>query len=313
MGVPLDQLRGSGHSISVVLRATPQSGESKPIDYQYHYDLPPIPERHATGEFRERFALPPGSYRVSSLARDDAARVCSGAWSVTIHSEPAPRPAPVERLTVFLDAAPQDPRALKLSQSDVARLTDSLAALLERLPARSVRVVAFNLESEAELFRSNRFQAEKIEEVAQVLNDAQFTTVDYRNLQNHKGPARYVADLIHREWQEPGPSRAAIFLGWLGRSREPVPSGPLDPAGAGRPKFFYIQYRPPPGQHPSRKIEPVFRDQDSSLGVEAPVPPGETIDTIDSAMRRIGGRTIVTLTPSDFAHGLSEIAARLPR
>ena len=84
--------------------------------------------------------------------KDDAGVGCRNDWHVEIKQAPVPREpriaTPLERLTVFLDAAPLD-RGLSMPQAaDVSILTSSLDSVMEQLPSRSVRLVLFNMELE---------------------------------------------------------------------------------------------------------------------------------------------------------------------
>ena len=309
---PLNQFQGTGHGLDVLLRVTPQSGAAKLHYFENHYDMPPVPDTDATGEVKAHFPLPPGRYRVESLAWDETPRVCRGEWSVEIKPEPGDqRPAPLNRLTVFLDAAPHDPRASKMDDADIEVLTSSLGALLERLPARAVRLVVFNVDQEAELFRANVFDPHAMEQVSKALGSVQLATVDYKNLQNRKGPAEYIAGLINGELREGERSDAAIFLGWLTRSRETASPG----VGASEkgPKFFYVEYRSTLAGDSARPAPRYASRSPRGFGM----PPGmavaraEAPDTIESTMQRVQGRTMLVLAPKDFAHALAEIRGRV--
>jgi len=116
------------------------------------------------------------------LLLDDAGRACLKEWQILAElpgggqfprlmapnsiAEPSLRAAaPVERhpdnvppmrITVLLDTAPfsvSNAGASFLSAADRVFLLETLSALLERMPASSVRLVVFNLEQQKELFR----------------------------------------------------------------------------------------------------------------------------------------------------------------
>src|SRR5205814_690922 len=125
-----------------------------------------------------------GSYEVQWIMFDDSNRICRKSWTVdaklhrsehnvrvaipartvqgfswfppagTRHD--ADDAAPL-RLTVLLHAAPLSLRRTTLRAGDTLVLVGMLAALLERLPTRSVRLVVFNLDQQKEFFRQDHF------------------------------------------------------------------------------------------------------------------------------------------------------------
>src|SRR5262249_25168667 len=117
------------------------------------------------------------------------------------------------RLTVMLHAAPLSLRRTTLRASDSLLLVGLLSSLLERLPTRSVRLVVFNLDQQRELFRQDDFSPKALEQVAQAINDLQLGVVDYRVLQNRRGPVEVVTDLVNREMRAKEPSDVVLFLG----------------------------------------------------------------------------------------------------
>ena len=92
-------------------------------------------------------------------------------------------------------------------------VTGSLAALLEQLPARSVRLVVFNLEQQKELYRNDGFTVRELEQLTRVLDGLQLAMVDYRVLQQPQGQAQMLRALMQREAHEASRSDAMIFLG----------------------------------------------------------------------------------------------------
>jgi hypothetical protein len=318
---PFIQFHPSDQGFDVFLRVVPQSGEQRPVYLTSRYDLPPAPEADLVGEVAGRFSLPPGNYRVESLARDDTKRVCRDNWNVEVARGPTQRStlpsASVGDVTVLLDAAPQDRRSPKLRATDVVTLMSSLSALLGQLHTQSVRLVVFNLDLEMELFRLKAFGVGDIEPLARALNRIQLGVVNYEALQSQSGPAELLAALIRREREEPHRSEIAVFLGPLARSREQVPKGLVASDGVG-PKFFYLQYRDPKAPVgsvvPSSAIDADFGSSYRELrSSQVPAPPTEIMDTIAYAMERVKGRTIIALTPQGFASAIFRIAASKPR
>jgi hypothetical protein len=149
--VPLYQFPETGHGIDVFLRVRSDAEEVSALYFHDHYDLSPALDPTFEGEIEGRFVAPPGKYTVALAAKDDAGRRCRDDWHVEIRPEPVrPGPSnarPLGRLTVLLDAAPLDRGSSKPRASDVSILTSTLESVMEQLPARSVRLVVFNMES----------------------------------------------------------------------------------------------------------------------------------------------------------------------
>lgn len=106
-------------------------------------------------------------------------------------------------------------------------LAGSLSALLNRLPARSVRLVVFNLERQSVLLRKDNFTLAGIEEVTKAINEIQLGVVDYKTLQNAGGPIELLTGLIRAELQASEPSDEVVFLGPETRTAKPIPKNDL--------------------------------------------------------------------------------------
>jgi hypothetical protein len=76
----------------------------------------------------------------------------------------------LSRLTILLDVAPAEQLRTILRTSDEALLIDGLLSLIEELPARSVRLVMFDLTQQKEVFRREGFTTDALPEVVQALN-----------------------------------------------------------------------------------------------------------------------------------------------
>ena len=213
----------------------------------------------------------------------------------------------------MVHAAPFSSGFSNLQPGDVATLVGSLSSLLEQLPARSVRLVVFNLAQRAVLFRQDGFTSKDLEKVITALDQLQLALVDYRTLQQHGGPTDLLADLVQTELRDPQPADALILLGpRLQMPDIPVPA--MDrPAAA--PSLFYLQYQPPPlslaGQRPTparaggrRPMRP--DDPTASLPPSSPL---GTSDGIEKLLGILKGKTIAIRTPHEFADAIWRIAA----
>src|SRR5215470_17869216 len=180
-----------------------------------------------------------GRYQAAFVLYDDSGRVCRKNWGIeakrgyhdrnvkvamepnTVTSFTRVRrndernkdDAPPFRLTILMHAAPMSPRRQRLGARDAVMLLGTLSSLLERLPARDVRLVVFNLEQQKEIFRQDDFHIAQMEQVAQAIDGLQLGTLDYHILQNHKGHVDLLADLVNQELTAPSPADVVLFLG----------------------------------------------------------------------------------------------------
>jgi hypothetical protein len=304
--VPMNQFAGKGHVWGVVVRVTPEDGA--PVYFGHRTRLPEVPKTTAQLELGGGFVLGEGHYRVAWKLSDETGRVCRSEWKVEARRSHADRKvrmalapgtvmplyvrtpgdhhddAPPLRLTVLLDAAPISPRRTRLSARDNIMLLGTLSALLDRLPTRSVRLVAFNLDQQKELYRQDGFTPDRLPEVAQTIESLQLGMVDYHVLQNRRGHVELLADLVNRELAEPEPSDVILFLGPLARFGERFPEQLLERTGGSAPHFFYLQYRPP------------------FLRMQSTLP-----DLIHSLVSRLKGKVVVMNSPGDFEKGIQQI------
>ena len=123
-------------------------------------------------------------------------------------------------------------------------LLGSLASLLESLPARSVRLVVFNLDQQREVFRQDDLMPESFPQVAQAMNDLQLQLVDYRTLENQRGHIDLVAALVNQEIHSESTSDAVFFLGPPSRYLDKLPQSVFGEPGEMPPQFFFFQYKP---------------------------------------------------------------------
>lgn len=304
--VPMNQFQGKGHAWGVVFRVTPEGGA--PVYFGHRTRLPEVPKTTVQLELGGGFLLGEGRYRVEWRPTDETGRVCRSGWKVEARRSRSDRKvrmslppdavtplyarapgdhhddAPPLRLTVLLDAAPISPRRTRLSTRDNMMLLGTLSALLERLPTRSIRLVAFNLDQQKELYRQDGFTPDRLPEVARSVESMQLGIVDYHVLQNRRGDLELLADLLNRERAEPEPSDVILFLGPLARVGERFPEQLVPHPPGASPHVFYLQYRPP------------------FLRMQSVLP-----DLIHSLVGRLKGKVIIMSSPRDFEKGIQQI------
>jgi len=304
--VPLKQYRGPNHALAILAKVTPEGGQ--PTYFATGVKLPNIPKTKNEMELGGVYLVGEGRYTVDWVLFDEASRVCRKSWRFEAKLDPAERSLklgippqtvkelsfrrwsaagksdddvrPIRKLTVFLHAAPIVTRSIRFRAQDRGILLSSLASLLETLPARSVRLVVFNLDQQKELFREDALTPHAFDQAAESMNNLQLQLVDYRVLQNRGGHVSLLTDLVNKELQAAEPSDAVIFLGPTARYFDKIPEfGP----SANTPRFFYLQYKPFYGR-----------------GADFP-------DSIEFAVKKVRGKAMLIHTPDEFAKAIKQI------
>ena len=310
--VPMNQYRGSGHGWRTLTRITPEGGDGKPVYLISRIPLPQVPKTNVEVTVGGGYLLGEGVYKVRWMMLDDTGRVCRKSWRVDVHLSRAERQVKVAmppdtvweiglrgsrtlprgtddtaplRLTIFLHAAPLFPRRTRMRPNDMVTLMSTVSSLLERVPARSVRLVLFNLDRQKELYRKEDFQFQDMAQVSQAITNIELGLVDFQVLQNKRGHIDLLTELVNREIAAQPPSDVVLFLGPPARYFDSVPQASLEkPSGQG-PQFYYFQ------------LAPFFRRP----------APAEPADTIKSALSRLGGKTLVIHTPGEFAKAIERL------
>lgn len=215
-------------------------------------------------------------------------------WALSMRRAPAAKPdrddAPALRLTVLMHAAPMFPRRTRMRPNDTITLLSSLSSLLERVPARSVRLVVFNLDQHKELYRKDGFTLDSLDQVSASINSMELSLVDVETLQNRQGHVDLIAAMVNQEIRAPEPSDVVIFLGPMARYEDKIPRQSLEKAPGPLPRFYYFQVRP------------FFRAGRGGGPLPAVLP-----DSINSAMSRLNGKVVVIHTPGDFAKAITRL------
>jgi len=308
--VPMNQYRGAGHAWTMITRVTPVDGSRAPFYFGDRRRLPPVPpQTKETFQVTGGFLLGEGKYQIDWKLTDDSGRVCSHRWTIDAHlgrSERQIKPAlppdtvtdyglrgatripqtddaaPI-RLTVLMHAAPINPRRTQLGPRDQMMLLGTLSSLLDRVPVRSVKLVVFNLDQQKELYRREDFVPESMGQVSRAIGALELGKVDYAVLRRKSGHLDLLSELVHEELDAKEPPDVVLFLGPQARTSDKLARAELErPQGLGT-RFFYIQYR-------------------SLMPQQAGLP-----DTINYAVNRMKGKTMVIRTPGDFARAIGQI------
>lgn len=268
---PVQEFRGRKTVLDIMTRVTPEGGA--PVYFGQVFNLPAYPLKGDLGmtqiECSGAFSVGEGAYQVAVFAMDDRGRSYQKRWSIsaarTRAQQEAPEVIPAHtvrplqlppwegkleppgtgiRLTVLLDVAPLNPDVFKMHAWDRSFLLESLAGLLEQTPCSAVRLIAFSLQQQREVFRQEAFDAPGFLKLAQAIGDLELGIVSAHTLQNRWGWMDLLAGLSNQEVVARDPSDVVVFLGPATALDRRVPQKMLKPRETGNPRFFYFEYYP---------------------------------------------------------------------
>jgi len=347
----MNQYLGAGHTWTLVTRVTP---EGKPPVYLVDVvQLLPVPATESAVEAGGSYLLGEGRYTASLVLLDDHGGVCRKDWQIDArlgrrgrniqlemppgavaepslggptHADRTRNRMPPIRLTVLLDAAPQassQGSKAVLSPNDRAVLLGMVSALLERVPAISVRLVMFNLEEQKEILRRDDFTLDNLDDVADAMKNLKLGTVDYRVLQNPAGKVDLLAGLINREIRAQPPSDAVFFLGQRQQYTDKISRVELDQPSGRAPHFYYLQYAsvrrdriryaesdPDLPRDELYDNTPGPNAMDVMNSMSLPDPFWAASDTIGRVVEKVNGKTIAVHSPMELAKAICEIGRR---
>jgi hypothetical protein len=314
---PLYELAGKSSDLITFARVTPGGGAPVLFGEIFHTPAPPaelarIDPRHLHTllEISGGFALGEGEYKVEVLVTDRRDRFYRKHWNVKARRDRGQRdvtisleagtvthiwPDPWEgklrekgkglRLTVLLHAAPMSPRTAKLRTWDRAFLLEALSSLLQKIPCESVRLVAFNLDQQKEIFREDQFDGPALGNLARRLRNLELGTVDYHALSRDPATNALLASLANEQLAAADSSDAVIFLGPTTRVGQKTPLEMLKQGKSGQPRFYYFEYFPWPG--------------------------ADFADSIEYLTAALHGKTYRVHSPAEFDKGLQKLLQQL--
>jgi hypothetical protein len=186
------------------------------------------------------------------------------------------------RLTVLLDASSVRQNSSQLYPWDRSLLLQALASLLKGVACRSVRVVAFNLEQQREIFREPQFDAQGFEKLAKALEGIGLAAVPYQALMRGS-QTKFLSQLTQEQLSANDASDAVVFLGPQGATNQNAATQQrVDDAVSAR--FFYLEFH--------------------SIGAHFP-------DAIEYLTKRLHGSVYGITSPNDLAVAIRKMAAQL--
>jgi len=272
--VRLKHYSGAGDSIRVVTRITPQNPAASPVYLTQTLDLPDVPRKNrAELQLAGGYFVGEGKYGFDLMMLDSEGRVCRKHWQAEAKRSGGNREIPLQiapgtvapfsfaawkamfdqdrksashpqRLTILFHVAPLFRRNMNLRNYDQEMLLGSLASLLEQIPSSEVKLVAFNLDQQKELFRQENFDGSGWDRLLEAMDKLQLGTVSYETLAHRAGHVDLLNKLVDEELAGPSRSKAVIFLGPTARQSDKLQAAPHRVADTSQPLFFYFEYKP---------------------------------------------------------------------
>jgi hypothetical protein len=317
---PLKVFEGRKSSLNSFVRVTPEGGA--PVVLGKTANLPGVPAEMAAGtnprklnndvEVSGAFSLGEGRYSVEVLAIDDRRRTCRKQWKISVarHHAVAATAAIVKpntvapadlvpwdgslqtaagnvRLTVLLDVAPISQRVPTLRARDRLLLLDSLSSLLREVPCKSVRLAAFNLDQQREIYRHDRFRGgAEFDGLEKAMEDLELRTVSYHILQQGQGWVPMLWHLASQEWRADDPPDAVVILGPATRTQIKIEKAKWRPRETRNPQFFCFEY--------SRKWHG-----------------GSFPDSMGTLTKALGGTAFIFHSPDELAQDIQKMLRQL--
>lgn len=263
-----------------LIKITPESGE--PVMMMERFDIPQTHPQDRTGLYAPAseqsfwmsggFALGPGRYAIEIVLADEHGHTARIKKKLTSGENRGAKELPVAlnrgsvaplmdaswngalateglRLTILLNAYGQAGKS-RLDAWDRTYLLQSLATLLNKLPCRSVKLIAFNLDQQEEVFSQEIFNADGFEKLGKVLEQRDLASVPYQALVR----GSWAKFLVEMEQREAGPEKSPdtiIFLGpWGSHEWDKVPKDMVRTMERSQARIFYFEYFPAVGGAP---------------------------------------------------------------
>jgi hypothetical protein len=309
---PSREFGGEKTRVTILARVTPEGGAPVVMGtYAVFRGLPVNPpagvpvRREVYFVVSGGFSVGEGRYHVEVLLTDRHHRTCRRAWWIKVspHSQKAvpvvlaahqvsslriprwngPRQKGGLRLAVLLSAGSFNPRAARLGAGYQMMLLQILSSLLQQVPCRSVRLVAFSLDQGQVIYRSDSFQPAGFARLHRAFNGLNLGVVSVETLRRQNEWAQMLAKLANQQLTAQPPPDAVIILGRSFHWMKKVPREMLMFRYPGMPGFFYFENGP----------QNLFPD---SLGHIA---------------KSLGGKIYRISTPHDLGNAIQKMLAEL--
>jgi hypothetical protein len=270
---PVWQFGGRRTHVTIFVRVTPKGGT--PVLLGAFLVFQALPLKPPPGGKINRklyfithggFSLGEGRYRVEVLLEDQHHRTHRRSWQVKVSRRmqksvpvilatqqvasmhiPAWRGPQAKgglRLAVLLSAGSFSPRAARLGAGYQLMLLQILSSLLQQVPCESVRLVAFNLDQERVIYRTNEFKPSGFDRLQRAFNRLNLGVVSVKTLQRRNEWPQMLARLTNEQLSSQPPPDAVIILGRSFRWVNKVPRELWMFPYPQMPPFFYFENGP---------------------------------------------------------------------
>ncbi len=304
-----------GARFSALLRITPQDGH--PVLMIQKFELPTLsPEKLSRFQtdvskidvsMSGGFVVGPGNYLVEVVVTDQHGRTCrkqqklrAGREKTASSSRTPLSPGAVGRLvearwngettsrglrvTVLLHA--YSPRRASFDAWDRAFLLESLAALLNNLPCQSVKLIAFNLDRQEEVFRDDSLDPDGFTRLEEALEEMEFVTIPYKSL-TRDAWAKFLVEMAQGEISSKEAADAVIFLGpWGSHAWDKLPKNIVARVERSNTHLFYLKY--------VGRLEPQYR-----------------ADGLEQLTKNLRGSTFEVRSPEGLAQAINRMLAEM--
>ncbi|HZS52760.1 MAG TPA: hypothetical protein VFA65_00045 [Bryobacteraceae bacterium] len=343
---PLKEFGGVETPIAAYIRVQPADGT--PAWFSESYRIPGIPSDLRSKfnlqrdrkdvEFSGVIASGEGEYSVELVVVDKQHRLFHRRWKTKVYAHGSETKAPVSiqpntvealtfpawehpvsernlnRLAVLIDAVPMRADSTRLRAWDRAFLIEALSSVLKLLPSNSVRLVAFNLDQQREVFRSDDFNSHEEQRFSRALDELQLGKVSYQVLQQSQNVSSMLLELLENEVKAKDAADAIVVLGPTNRVSDKIPPELAASRRPGSPPIFYLKYSPiSTGRFrmPFSTIMGMREDFTHDLANLEVGGNGEFPDIVQRAAALHDGVTINLHSPADLADALRKIHRKL--
>lgn len=322
--VPLRQFAGKGNTVRVAVQVAPSDKSRPPACFVQAAALPEVPVgTKAELQLFGMFYLGEGSYEVDLTVVDQAGRLSRQNLTITAARRGRERRVPLRlapgavqpiyllgwkprpsddgsarrRLTVLFHAASLYGPRTALHFQDTALLLSSLSTVLSEGAFDEVRLVAFNLDQQRELFRQDRFDQDGFRKLAETLLALKLYTVPSDALKPKAQDREMLDSLVRGELSAERPADAILFLGPNVEDVSKWKDVPCEDHRSG-PRFFYFQHR----------INWAVGDV---TGRPIPIRPAEVPDTLERLVLACSGEVYRIHNPAELEAAIEKMNAHV--
>jgi hypothetical protein len=315
----LGELLRPGMRLVALVRVTPEF--KRPTILFEYFELPQVQQQASSSFYAPLskvevsmsggFAVGPGKYSVEVVLTDLQGRTSRtqrklrpalviGSGNVPAAYQPGAVASLVDvrwngsfaaqgpRLTVLLNTSGLSGTA-RLHTWKRTVLLQSLVTLLNQLPYKSVKLIAFDSDRLEEVFSQESFDIEGFDKLEKALEQMAFNTIPYQSLKKDAW-SRYLVDLAQRESLSKKSPDEIVFLGTGGsHAFERLPENMPREIGNSKARFFYFELFPDVGWLPDG-VEQLTRDMH---GLVFPI---RSPETLEQAIKKTMAQTTA---PSD--------------